>query len=185
MGMLEACNSTRLPRKAAAHIAVAGVVIMNDLNRHTSTEGRALTAFVYCSHSPYADGADNIIVTKLLPFQRQHPMHSSFRRQVPFALERCLCQQWALLLAIVRKLNCCPSELVSGYFFSHSPLTVFTTIVICFASFGSVVPPLSISIFALVSWSMPGSLLRIAWACALVFPLILASSFCLFASVHW
>src|SRR5215472_13969411 len=78
MRMLQACDSTRLPCKSAAHIAVAGVVIMNDLNRHTPTEGRTLTAFIYCTHTPYADGSDNIIVTKLLPFQRQHPVHSSF-----------------------------------------------------------------------------------------------------------
>src|SRR5437762_11508650 len=78
MRMLQACDRTCLPRKAAAHIVVASVIIVNNLNCHAPTEGRALTAFVYCSHSPYSNRPDNIIVTKLLPFQRQHPMHSSF-----------------------------------------------------------------------------------------------------------
>src|SRR5436305_5658386 len=81
MGVLQTCNSTRLPRKTAAHIAVASVIIVNHFNCHAATEGRALTTFVYSSHSPYADGPDDIVVTKLLPFQRQHSIRSSFHRQ--------------------------------------------------------------------------------------------------------
>src|SRR5437879_1460356 len=76
--MVQTSDGTRLAHEAAAHVLVSGIVAQDDLDGDAPAKGTALPPLVDGPHATYTDATYNVIISKLLAFQRQHWQQCSF-----------------------------------------------------------------------------------------------------------
>src|SRR6059058_5571868 len=138
--MMQTCHCTSLSHKAAAHITIGSVAPKNNLDSYTSIKSCALLSLIDSSHATHTNASDDIVIAKLSAFQSQHRLRLSFPSCLPYFPGTELGEGRGTGDEVV-EVGVPEPGLPVGVGLPCNPGTFSTTIVICVASAGNVLPP--------------------------------------------
>src|SRR5207249_4446320 len=80
MRVMETRYRTCLTSEAASHLTIGSIVTKNHLDSHAPIKRSPLLPLINRPHTAYPYAPDDLIIAKLLAFQRQHRVCLSFPR---------------------------------------------------------------------------------------------------------